>query len=294
MFRKLLIPVGVSFLLGVTCAFAQEAMNAESAPVPAASRTEMDCSGFIAGTRLSEDLHILDGADNDSRSEIRQFKTGEFVYLRSRSGAAPGEGSEYSIMRKAKSPLLGGTRPLGDMKLDLLGHISWYPGQMSSIRSLGTMYEDVGRVKVIRSTPLGAIAEVTFACSPFYAGDFALPYQARTIPEYTRSTEFDRFALPNGEMVGAITAGGDHAGVLGEGSIAHINLGNEDGVQPGQRFRVFHIFRDNIDRGFKALPEPPREIIGEVVVLSVDARSSVAMVVRSIREISLGDGIELE
>ncbi len=294
MFRKLLIPVGVSFLLGVTCAFAQEATNAQTAPVAAASRTEMDCSGFIAGTPLSEDLHILDGADNDSRSEMRQFKPGEFVYLQSRTGAAPGEGSEYSILRRAKSLMFGGSRPLGDMKLDQIGHISWYPGQMSSIRSLGTMYEDVGRVKVVRTTPLGAIAEVTFACGPLYAGDFALPYQERNIPEYTPSADFDRFALPNGKMVGAITAGGGHAGVLGEGTIAHINLGNEDGVQAGQRFRVFHIFRDNVDRGFKAAAEPPREIIGELVVLSVDARSSVAMVVRSIREISLGDGIELE
>jgi hypothetical protein len=65
-FRKILIPVGVSFLLGVTCAFAQQAMNTQSAPIPAATRSEMDCSGFIAGTPLSEDLSILDGADNDS------------------------------------------------------------------------------------------------------------------------------------------------------------------------------------------------------------------------------------
>jgi outer membrane protein OmpA-like peptidoglycan-associated protein len=293
-FRKLLIPVGVSFLLGVTCAFAQEAMNAQSAPVPAASRTEMDCSGFIAGTPLPEDLFILDGADNDSRSEVRQFSTYEYVYLKSRSGATPAEGSEYSIVRRAKSPLFGGSQPLGEMKLDQLGHISWYPGQMSSIHSLGTMYEDAGRVKVVRNTPFGAIAQITFACGPLYPGDFAVPYKERPIPEYIPTADFDRFAVPNGKMVGAITAGGDHAGVLGDGSIAYINLGNEDGVTPGQRFRIFHIFREGMDRGLKTLPEPPREILGELVVLSVDARASVAKVIRSTREISLGDGIELE
>ena len=294
MFRRLLIPVGVSLLLGAACAFAQETRNAQSPPIPAASRTEMDCSGFIAGTPLSEDLYILDGADNDPRTEIRQFTTYEYVYLKSRTGATPAEGSEFSIVRKAKSPLLGGTRPLGDMKLDELGHISWYPGQMGSIRSLGTMYEDAGRVKVVRVTPLGAIAQITFTCSPIYAGDVAVPYKERAIPDYVPTTDFDRFARPNGKLAGAITAAGWHAGVLGKGSIAYINLGNEDGVTPGQRFRIFHIFRDNIDRGLKALPEPPREIIGELVVLSVDARASVAMVIRSLREISLGDGIELE
>jgi outer membrane protein OmpA-like peptidoglycan-associated protein len=293
-FRKILIPVGVSFLLGVTCAFAQQAMNTQSAPIPAATRSEMDCSGFIAGTPLSEDLYILDGADNDSRSEIRQFSTYEFVYLKSHSGATPGEGSEYSIVRRARSRRSGDPQPLGEMKLSEVGHISWYPGQMGSIHSLGTMYQDVGRVKVIRITPFAAIAQVTFACGPLQPGDFAVPYQQRPIPTYIPTKSFDRFAPPNGRMVGAITAGGGHAGVLGEGSIAHINLGNEDGVQAGQRFRIFHIFRENMDRGFKAAAEPPREIIGELVVLSVDARSSVAKVIRSIREISLGDGIELE
>jgi len=42
------------------------------------------------------------------------------------------------------------------------------------------------------------------------------------------------------------------------------------------------------------MPEPPRETTGELVVLSTQDKSSVVMVVNSSREISLGDGIELE
>jgi hypothetical protein len=73
-----------------------------------------------------------------------------------------------------------------------------------------------------------------------------------------------------------------------------VNLGQEDGVSPGQRFRVFRIFREQTGEGFWAYPETPRETTGELIILSTQARSSVAMVISSVREITLGDGIELE
>ncbi len=277
MHRKVLILAGVLLLVTATSAPAQETMGTEPAAIPAASRSEMDCSGFITGTSLSKDLYVLDGADNDFREPVRQFATGDFIYLRSRSGQGFAVGTEYSLVRSAKE----------------LNRIQWYPGQGGSIGSLGKAYEDLGRARVLSVTPFGAVAEVTFACNAILPGDLAVPYHVRTIPEYTPSADFDRFALPNGKLVGAITAARNNGAVLGEGRIAYINLGEEDGARVGQRFRIFRIFRENVDRGFRALPEAPREVIGELVILSVEARSSAAMVTKSIRDISLGDGIEL-
>lgn len=278
MHRKLLILVGVFLLLGVTCVFAQEAADTQPAPIPAATRSEMDCSGFIAGTPVSKDLYVLDGADNDFREQIHQFVPGSYVYLNSRSGATFSLDTEYSVVRSAKE----------------LMRVKWYPGQGGSVRSLGHAYVDIGRVKVFKNTAYGAVAEVTFACGPIRPGDIIIPYQQRPIPEYAPTAHWDRFAEPNGKLVGAITAAGDNGGVLGTGRIAFINLGQEDGVSRGMRFRIFRIFRDTTGEGFYAFPETPREVIGELVVLSTDARASVAMVVNSLREITLGDGIELE
>jgi hypothetical protein len=294
--RKIITLAGVFFLLAVTSGFAQEQGASQAAPIPAASRSEMDCSGFIAGVPVSSDLYVFDGADNDFRELLRGYAEGEFVYLRSRTGGESFTvGSEYSIVRAANESLgRGFWYPTAPRQLSVMGNISWYPGQAASVRSLGKPYQDVGRVKVIKVTPHGAVAEVTFVCSPLNAGDVALPYQQRAIPQYTPSAHFDRFALPNGKLVGAITAAGDHAAHLGLGSIAYLNLGHEDGVTPGQRYRVFRIFRNTLDRGVRAIPEPPREIIGELVILSTQERSSVGIVVNSLREISLGDGIELE
>jgi hypothetical protein len=276
-YRKLIVLAGVFLLMAVTRGLAQESA-AETTAIPAATQSEMDCSGFIAGSPVSTDLYVLDGAGNDFRVAVHQFATGDFVYLRSRSGGSFAVGNEFSVVRPAKE----------------LMRVKWYEGQGASLHSLGTLYEDLGKVKVTSVTPHGAVAEVTFACRPIVPDDLVLPYRARVIPQFVPAAQFDRFALPNGKLVGAITAARDNAGALGRGSIAYVNLGREDGVSPGQRFRIFRIFREQIGEGFWARPETPRETLGELVILSTQERSSVAMVVSSTREIALGDGIELE
>jgi hypothetical protein len=276
-YRKLILLAGVFLLLAVTRGLAQEPV-AEAAAIPAATQSEMACSGFIAGSPVSTDLYVLDGADNDSHVAVHQFATGDFVYLRSRSGGAFAVGNEFSVVRSAKE----------------LMRIKRYDGQGASVRSLGSAYEDLGKVKVVSVTPQGAVAEVTFACIPIVPSDIVMPYQARVIPQYTPGAQLDRFVLPNGKLVGAITAAANNAGTVGTGRIAYINLGREDRVSPGQRFRIFRIFREETGEGLWAYPETPRETLGELVILSTQDRSSVAMVVSSRREIALGDGIELE
>lgn len=267
----------VFLVAAATAGLAQETPADPAATIPAATRSEADCAGFISGTPVSKDIYVLDGADNDSHSPVRQFAAGDSVFLSSRSGATFVVGIEYTVVRQAKE----------------LFRTSWYPGQHWSIRSLGTPYEDIGRVKVTHVTPAGAVAEVAFACGPMYPGDLAVPYQLRAIPEYAPSQQFDRFAPSKGNPMGAITAARNNAGYLGVGSIAYVSLGQTDGVKPGQRYRIFQIARDR-SAGLFALPETPRESLGEMIILSTQEKSSVGMVVSSTREISLGDGIELE
>jgi hypothetical protein len=276
--RKILSVLGVSLLVVAAIALAQEGSTPQPPAVPAVSRIDMDCSGFIAGSKLSEDVYVLDGEDNVFREPLKQFSTGDKVYLRYRGGKNLAEGTEYALVRPAR---------------EVFETAIWYNGEGGSLRSLGKPYEDVGRVKITRVTPVGAIAEVTFACGAVYPGDLAVPFNPRPIPEYTLTQDFDRFAPPNGKKLGAITAARDNVGILGTGDTAYINLGETDGVRPGQKFRVFRIMRDRIE-GLHAVPAMPRESVGELVILSTQAKSSVAFVINSYREIYLGDGIELE
>jgi hypothetical protein len=101
-------------------------------------------------------------------------------------------------------------------------------------------------------------------------------------------------APPNDKRQGAITAGGDNMAYLGVGSLAYINMGTQDGAYPGQKYRIFHIVREGANTGVAGVPTSPRETIGELLTLDCQKTSCVAKVITSYREISSGDGIELE
>jgi len=262
--------IGVIFLLVLgSSGLAQEQAPTATTVVPAATRSEMDCAGFITAGRISDDIYVLDGADNDQRQPLRQFAPGDYIYLRSRAGRRLSVGSEYTLVRP------------GDELMRLPKH----EAGVWSFRSLGTLYEDLGKAKVVAATPAGAVALVTSACRPINPGDLALADWPRPIPEYSLGQSFDRFAPPNGKMLGTIVATANNTFFLGTGTIGYINLGKTDGAQPGQRYRIFHVHRG---------PEQPRESIGELVILSTYKWFSTAIVVSSLREIALGDGVELE
>jgi hypothetical protein len=71
-----------------------------------------------------------------------------------------------------------------------------------------------------------------------------------------------------------------------------LNLGDKE-AQPGKRFRIYKVLSPGTAGVFTHKPTPP-ETIGEAVVLSVQSKSSVAMVVSSYREIAAGDYVEAE
>ncbi len=268
-----LLSVTVVYLLVATSAgLAQETPTA-----PAATRSEADCTGYIAQTPVPTAIYVSGGADDYFHSPVRLFGAGDSVFLHARGTTSLAAGAEYALVRPA----------------EFLFETLRYQDERRTVRQLGMPYEDVGRVKVTRVTPEGAIAEVTFECGPVSPGDLAVPYQARTIPAYTPSQPFDRFVPPNGKLVGEITAAKNNAETLGTGDIAYLNIGLSNAVKPGQRYRVFNA-PSPYYRLLAAYLPTPRESLGELVILSTQEKSSVGIIVGATREVSLGDGVELE
>lgn len=276
--RSIFNLAGVFFLVAVTTGLTQEPQAAPAADLPAATASEFNCTGFLAPHRISKDLYVLDGADNDLHDSMRQFAPGAVVYLRSRRGETLAVGAEYALVRRAGEHF----------------HTPWYPWQRWKMRALGVPYQDIGRVKVVRITTQGALAEVIFACGPISRNDIALPYQPFPAPRYIPTAELDRFAPPNGKLTGNIAAAALNPGALATGNIAYLNLGETSGARAGQRYRIFRISTERTGGEWAAFPETPRETVGELIVLYVLPRSAVAIVVSSVREIFPGDGIELE
>ena len=248
-----------------------------ASPIPAATQSQVDCTGFITTSNVPKDIIVVDGADNDLESSIRQFKTKESIYLNNRGNGRFSVGDLFSIVRPAKE-LFRTTR---------------YSGEHWTIRGLGEPYEDVGRVQVTHVSPEGAVAEVSFACGPIYPGDLAVPYQPRPIPNYV-PTEWDRFALPNGNIQGTIVAARNNFASLGKGDIVYLNFGGKQGAEVGQRYRVyFSVPSRGVGRWF-VYPTQPRETIGEIVVLSTQEKSAAAIIVNCTRDINIGYGVQLE
>ena len=258
-------------------ALAQGQQTPSASPIPAASPSQADCTGFITSSPVPADMIVRDGADNDFQAPIREFWHGDSVYLHGRNNAKFSVGDEFSIVRRAKE-LFRTTR---------------YDGEHWAIRGLGRPYEDAGRVQVTHVTSQGTVAEVRFNCGPILPGDIAMPYQPRPIPDYVPTT-LDRFAVSNGKTRGVIVAARNNYDTVADGAIVYLNLGQEKGAKVGQLYRVY--FRVLAPAHWPVLghaPEP-RETVGEIVLLSVQQKSSVGIVVNSARDVDVGYGVELE
>jgi len=272
-----ILSVAVAWLIfPAALALGQQAPPPAS-PIPAATTSQADCTGFITASEVPAHTVVRDGAGNDLESSLRQFTLGESVYLHSRGHAHFSLGEQFSIVRPAKK-LFRTTR---------------YSGEHWSIHHLGKPYEDAGRVLVTRVTPEGAVAEVNFACGPIYPGDIAVPFQPRTIPEYLPA-KLDRFALPNGKIQGAIVAARNNFASLANGDIVYLNFGQKNGAKVGQLYRVYYTLPQPGPWTVIVPPPIPRETVAEIVVLSTQEKSAVGIIVNSTRDINVGYGVELE
>lgn len=261
--------------VGVSQAQEMEAGSQMSAP--AASRSQSDCTGFIASPGVPRDLQVLGGGDDDFHSVVRQFVQGDSIFIFGKTDNLA-VGAEYRVVRPADD-LFATTR---------------YSGERWDVRKLGKPYEDVGQVRVTHVNPEGIVAKVTFSCASIIPGDTLIPFQPRPIPEYTISGPLDHFApLDSNRKQGRITASRNNYGFFGNQSVVYLNLGEGDGAKPGQRYRIYKVLAPHSTGSYGSKKTPP-ETIGEAVVLSVEPKSCVAMVVSSYREISAGDYVEAE
>jgi hypothetical protein len=257
---------------------AQETGAVSPVSIPAAVRSQADCTGFIASPSVPRDLFVVGGADDDFHSAVRQFVAGELIFISQPKGGEIAVGAQYSVVR-----------PANELFITMR-----YQGERGDIGKLGIPFEDVGQVQVTHVNPEGAVAKVTFSCGSIVPGDTLVPFQPRQVPQYTLSKPLDHFApLDQKKSHGRITASHNNFGYLGQGTVVYLNLGEKEGTQPGQRFRIYKVLPRHTTGWMTSQPTPP-ETIGEAVVLSVQGKSCTAMVVSSYREISAGDYVERE
>jgi hypothetical protein len=176
---------------------------------------------------------------------------------------------------------------------------------------MGTLYADIGQLRVVRALEKTSIAELKLTCDLMQRGDIVRPLAARPAPSF-HDAKFDPFAAPSGKKMAMIVTTKHYGQIAGAGSIVFVNLGSAQGVQVGDYFRVFRYqgTRNDLDYqvrnmaykayGYGSTPVAyhwdnlPRQIVGEGLVLRTGPNSATVLLTVAREEIFDGDYVEVE
>jgi hypothetical protein len=268
-------------------------LAAQSAP----TQTDLYCAGFFTRRAIETGLVIQSSENGGFKNE---FHAGDYVYLNHGRDVIANVGGQYSVLR-----------PMKDANLK-----EAFQGQDMLLRDMGTLYAEVARMEVEVLNDRSATARILTACEPVLAGDIAVPFNAKSAPAYKTPRQTARFAPVASRATGLIAAAKYFDRWIGEGKIVYMNLGSAEGLQVGSYLRVVrpYLGGGNTDFGEAVRNYPvdmngerlgrrltlgeetalPREVLGEVMVLSVEDGSATGIVTYSRAEVAVGDGVELE
>lgn len=262
--------------------------------VAAPTLSDVYCAGFITNQLVPETNFVVAGWSTPHQTK---YADRDYIYIQ--GGSYP-DGTLLSVVRRVKDP----------------NRYQAFPHQNMDIAAVGQPYADMAKVKVVATRNNITIAQVEFACDAITPGDLVMSYSERAIPAYHRQVPFDRFAVPNGKLMGRILMSRDFDVLLGSGRKGYLNVGSDQGVKVGDYFRVVRDYQvskmDPVDAlSYKASTsedtqkkppvfptsrsgELPRRSLGEAIVLNVSPKSSTVMVTYSIEDLMVGDSVELE
>jgi hypothetical protein len=265
---------------------------------------DLYCAGFITKSRVPDANYVNGGLNTPTATK---FEIGESVFL---SGTGYQAGQLYSVLRELRD----------------VNEYEIYPGQAKILAAAGRPYGEIGRVRILDTRNHSAVGQVEFSCDPINPGDIVVPFTEKEPISFHAPGHFDRFLPSSGKLQGRIILGKDFDYILGTGMKLYINIGSNQGVKPGDYFRVVRSYtatlRDPVDSlsflaqtsedtqkyppTFEAnrltkgkgpnihVADLPRRGVGEVVVLSVTPTTASGMVVFALEDVYAGDTVELD
>ena len=274
---------------------APPAMDAPPALQPVADTFDVYCSNYVEAAYQPPSLVIAEREDG-ARSILG---TGDIVFLN--QGASDGiqAGQEFSIIS-----------PTVDV---------WHPFDDEAF--IGRNIQQIGRLQVLAVQERTSTAQISMACDAVEVGQALVPFEEVAVP-VSEPSSFDPYTIRiTGENGGFVVHGKDVKLSFGEGDIINIDMGTRDGVEPG---RILSIFRewggsvefasaenyiDGQQRRALAIKEQsekkkgkegeamlmyPPSVIGQLVIIGATETTATAKVIAAVREISIGDRVELQ
>ena len=282
---KIGLMIGMSLVLGASNTRAQQA-------VPPLTEWDIYCSGLPSTQAPPQDTYIISG---ENASYMVTYFKGRDVFINRGTAQGVEVGNEFEVIRPVQDPLKS----------------KWFTWQPQLLRAMGTVYKDIGRVRVVSVQQKTSIAEVELSCDMMQRGDIARPFAARPVPEF-HDLKFDPFTAQTGRGRAMVVTGKGYTNAVSAGEIVYVNLGSKQGVQTGNYFRMFRYQGARNETvyqvprmayqvyGLGSTPVPydwanlPREVVGEGIVLRTGPNSSTVMVTTAREVVMAGDYVEIE
>jgi len=243
-------------------------LQRESRPVPLASEADIYCYGYIG--RPDEPLPNM----------IESFEDTETRYVPRATPDTPADASLTDLIYVrggASTGLVAGETYLAVEPEELIYH-----PQTGAL--IGRRYLYVGQVKILCTEDGRSRAMVVQACREIPVGARLKPIPQLPIP-IARIPDLPAWCdPPSGRTTGTIVDSREWTLGLTEGNLVQIDLGSDNQLQPGDFLTVYR-------------PSPrtdqPRQVLGELGVLTTEAHTATAVVVAARRELLVGDSVEM-
>jgi hypothetical protein len=242
------------------------ALPIESRPQPLGTEYDVYCYGYVGDPNEPLPNRVSSFEDVETRYErgaVTQdisVAEGDLIYIAGGTSTGIVAGETYLVLEPK----------------DLVKH----PRTNAPI---GRYNDYRGQVRILCADASGARAIVTKSCREIHVGARLKPLPQIPIP-LVRVPPMPAFCDANSNKNRGViisSLGFDEA--LGEGNLVTINLGKDDAVQPGD-FLV--VYRDS------PTPGQPRQVLGEIGILTTENHTATAKVVEMRRSMTIGDEVE--
>lgn len=244
-------------------------LEVESRPLPLGTEADIYCYGYIG--------HPEEPMPNF----IESHEAVDIKYVpRQRNPERPGSAAEGDLIYVSGSAESGLTA--GETYLAVIpGAIVHHP---ATGEVLGRRYEYAGQIRILCLDGTRARAMVTQSCREIPIGARLKPVPQLPIP-IARIPPLPQWCdPPSGRTSGYIVDSRGWALGSSEGNLVQIDLGSNDQLEPGDFLTVFR----PSDRG-----DQPRQVIGQIGILTTQAETATAVIVQSRKEIVVGDQVEI-
>jgi hypothetical protein len=268
------------------------------------TNADLYCGGFVNKELVPNTKFVSGGLESPNTTK---FATNDTIFL---AGQGYQTGQKYQIVRELVDP----------------NEYELFSGQHSMMKAMGQPYSELGWVRIIDTRGKMAVARVEFSCEGILPGDIAVPFAEKPAIAFHQPEKFDRLRPSNGSASGRIVLAKDFDLLLGNGSKVYMNLGASQGIKVGDYLRAVRTYeadlRDPVDSlSFKAssnddtqkypgsieghmftrtkgpsihVADMPRRAIGEIVVINTTPTTATGMIVFSLEDVHVGDGVELD